>query len=202
MRHDRMSTSRPPGRLARVRDEAEPPAPSIAREHDRYRTRPASERARGGAPPRALCRDPASRRPASACVYAARGGGRRSPGATPRRRPRRRSGAVVARARRLTQLLVAEDPDEEEDRAEREAGEDDGERARRADGDEAEVDVEPEAGRPQERGDAAVDARWPQVEHAEDPRASAPGRSRPPRSAGSRGARRRRGAAPPRRPPA
>src|ERR671925_403503 len=74
MRHDRMSTSRPPGRLARVRDEAEPPAPSIAREDDRYRTR-------------------------------------------------------------------------------------------RADGDEAEVDVEAEGGRPQERGDATVDARWPQVGH-------------------------------------
>src|ERR671922_302053 len=137
MRHDRMSTSRPPGRLARVRDEAEPPAPSIAREHDRYRTRPASERARGGAPPRALCRDPAPRRPASACVRAARGCGRRSPGAAPRRRPRRRSGTLVARARRLTQLLLAEDPDEEEDRAEREPREDDRKRTRRADGGEA-----------------------------------------------------------------
>src|SRR5919108_146187 len=165
MRHDRMSTSRPPGRLARVRDEAEPPAPSIAREHDRYRTRPASERARGGAPPRALCRDPAPRRPASACVRAARGCGRRSPGAAPRRRPRRRSGTLVARARRLTQLLLAEDPDEEEDRAEREPREDDRKRTRRADGDEAEVDVEAEGGRPQERGDATVDARWPQVGH-------------------------------------
>src|SRR5204862_309712 len=55
---------------------------------------------------------------------------------------------------------------EEEDRAEREAGEDDGERPGRPYGDEAEVDVEPEAGGPQEGRDTAVDARWPQM-HAE-----------------------------------
>src|SRR2546423_8494752 len=78
------------------------------------------------------------------------------------RRAGERSPALAARPR-LTKLLVAEDPDEEEDRAEREEGEDHRERLRDPDRDEPEPDEEAEPDRPEERGDAWRDARGPQV---------------------------------------
>src|SRR5207302_1215825 len=94
---------------------------------------------------------------------AARAGRRQPPRAAATGRSRRRSRTVAARPRRLTQLLLAEDPDEEEDRAEGEPGEDHRDGLCHADCDEAEVDVHAETHGPDEGRDAAVDAGRPQV---------------------------------------